>query len=93
MKKNTMTKESRKVSQATRDAVVRLAEGIAVLKQKSTEFAQKTGETWEKSKPQQQKAKEELKKAAHEVVEFGKEVRDGLKEGFAEVQKRNHKGA
>lgn len=72
-----------------RNAVVSAAEHLDMVKEKASEFTRKAETTWEESKPGRTKAKNELKKAADRVVGFGKDVQDGLTEGFAEVHRRN----
>lgn len=91
MKKKIKVTGSRKVVRATRSAVVDISERMQILAQKVTKLAEMAERTWEGSKPGQQKAKAELKKAAQEAVSFAKDVRKGLKEGLAEIQKRNKK--
>lgn len=91
MKESNKTKESRKVMKTTRDAVIAAAERMRLLKQKTMALARKAENKWEGTKPQQQKAKEALKQAGRTIVDFEKDVREGLKQGLAEVKKRIRK--
>lgn len=76
---------------ATRDAVVGAAEKIQLLKQKTMALAKKAGTTWEGTKPKQQKAKEALRQAGRRVANFERDVREGFRQGMAEVKKRTKK--
>ena len=91
MKRNNTSKESRKVTKATRDAVIAAAQRMQLLKLQTIALARKAGNKWEGSKPQQQKAKDAVKKAASRIVDFERSVREGLKQGLAEVKKGNKK--
>lgn len=86
-----MKKKNRKVVNATRDAVVNAVKRMETLRKKTGELAKKAQKRWKESKPQREKAERELKKGARRAVAFGKEVRDGLKQGLSEIQKRNKK--
>ncbi len=87
MKKKNTTQEVRRVVDATRDAVVVAAARARTLKKTASQIASEAGKRWEASKPRRQKAQRELKEAARQVVAFGRDVRKGLKEGFAEAKK------
>ncbi len=76
----------------TRDAVVGAAEKIQLLRKKAIALARKAGNKWEDTKPQQQKAKEALKQAGRTIADFERDVREGLKQGIAEVKKRSRNG-
>ena len=86
-KKTTAKKELRKVAVATRDAVVVAAARVETLRKKTVILAAEANKRWKASKPRRQKATGELKKAAQHAVAFGKDVGEGLKEGFATVRK------
>ncbi len=87
MKMNAKMKQTNTVK-ATREAVVAAARRAGMLRQKTAKLARDSQKTWKGSKSRQQATKQ-LEKAARTVVRFGKDVREGLKEGIAEVQKKN----
>ena len=82
---------SRKVADATRNAVVAAGEHVETLKRKASELVQIAEKKWEGTKPQRQKAADEMKKAAQRVVGFGNDVGEGFKKGFAELKRKREK--
>jgi hypothetical protein len=81
----------KKVVKATREAVVSAAKHMQMFRQRTLELAANAERTWHDSKPRREKAQAELLKAAQEAMAFARDVQDGLKQGFAEIKKRNKK--
>ena len=82
---------SEKVTKATRDAVIKAAARLQKLANQSAKLAAEAEKKWQESKPRQQKLKNDLQKIAEQIVAFGNEVSEGLKQGFAEVKRKNNR--
>lgn len=91
MKNKPKTKPSSAVLTNTRNAVILAAERMQKLASETKKLVGAAEKKWEQSKPAQRQIKNELKKVAAQAAIIGRDVREGLKEGFAEVQKRNTK--
>ena len=89
--KKEKTASSSAVLANTRNAVIVAAERMQKLAEETKKLVVTAEKKWEQSKPAQQKAKKELKRITAQAAQIGRDVREGLKEGFAEVQKRNKK--
>ena len=89
--KKTSKASSSAVLTNTRNAVIIAAERMQQLAKETKKLVGAAEKKWEDSKPAQKKAKTELKKIAAQAARIGRDVQEGLKEGFAEVQKRNKK--
>ena len=88
IKNNANAGKSRKVVEATRNAVVGAGERARMLKSKTTELGRKAQMKWQETKPKLQKTKSGVKKVGQRVVGFGKDVKKGVTEGISELRKR-----
>ncbi|HWP61264.1 MAG TPA: hypothetical protein VN495_01540 [Candidatus Paceibacterota bacterium] len=86
MKKDTHSRAKR----IARDVVVRASEDVQALKRQSTKLVQSARNSWQHSEPRREQAKKEMQKATNRVVAFGKDLKAGVRQGFAEVQKRRN---
>lgn len=82
--KHKKTTRTQSVADSTRKLVVKAGDHFQNIKEKATQ-------SWNDSKPYQQKIKENLKEVGQKVADLGEGVSVGLREGIAEVQKKNKK--
>ncbi|MBV9349859.1 MAG: hypothetical protein JO026_03840 [Patescibacteria group bacterium] len=84
-------RKSSSTVKAARDAVVNAAAHVDLLKKKTDSLAKEAEKKWQGTKPSREKARQELRKAAELLLEFERDVKEGIRQGLAEVKKKNRK--